>query len=309
MIKSYSIENRLIVEAPPEDAALRIFICENEEDRKRTDDELKLDRHDVDSALDPEEVPRIEFDEDWMYIIWKRPLNVTFDQRLRFDVASIGILMEAGRLSIITDSDDITFPQKVYRNVESTTDVLLWLLHSIIRHYMEHLKGIKQITTELQSKINKSMDNTYLLQMFALSESLTYYMNAIESNELVLTKLHVNAKKVGISDRQLDLLDDIRLDNQQCARQAEIYSAVLSGLMDARGSIINNNMTSLLRDLTLLNVIFLPLNLIAGIGGMSEFSMMTTGTDWRISYGFFVTGILTLGLLLWAVLTRLLRRR
>jgi magnesium transporter len=309
MIKSYSIENRLIVEAPPEDAAIRIFICENEEDRKRTDDELKLDRHDVDSALDPEEVSRIEFDEDWMYVIWKRPLNVTFDQRLRFDVASMGILMEQGRLSVIMDSDDISFPQKEYKNVESTTDVLLRLLLAIIRHYMDHLKGIKQITTELQGKINKSMDNTYLLQMFALSESLTYYMNAIESNEIVLTKLHVNARKAGMSERQQDLLDDIRLDNQQCARQAEIYSAVLSGLMDARGSIINNNMTTLLRDLTLLNVIFLPLNLIAGIGGMSEFSMMTNGMDWRYAYSLLVAGILALGLLMWALLVRLLKRR
>jgi magnesium transporter len=43
-------------------------------------------------------------------------------------------------------------------------------------------------------------------------------------------------------------------------------------------------MNNLLRKLTLINVVFLPLNLIASIGGMSEFSMMTAGTPWWVSY-------------------------
>ena len=187
--------------------------------------------------------------------------------------------------------------------------MLLRFLLATTRHYLEHLKGIKLITSELQAKINTSLDNKYLLQMFALSESLTYYMNAIEGNELVLTKLHVNQRRTKMSERQTDLLDDIRLDNQQCSRQAQIYSDVLSGLMDARGNIVNNNMTTLLRDLTLINIIFLPLNLIASIGGMSEYSMMTRAMDWRVSYAVFFVGMVALGWLTWMVLVRLLGKR
>jgi magnesium transporter len=47
---------------------------------------------------------------------------------------------------------------------------------------------------------------------------------------------------------------------------------------------MNNSMNNLLRKLTLINVVFLPLNLIASIGGMSEFSMMTAGAPWWVSY-------------------------
>ena len=119
------------------------------------------------------------------------------------------------------------------------------------------------------------MENRYLLQMFALSESLIYYQNAIEANGTVLVKLTARAERLASTKHQEDFLDHIVLENKQCARQAQIYSSVLSGLMDARGSIINNNMNVLLRNLTLINVVFLPLNLIAGIGGMSEFAMMT----------------------------------
>ena len=42
---------------------------------------------------------------------------------------------------------------------------------------------------------------------------------------------------------------------------------------------------------TLINVVFLPLNLIASIGGMSEFSMMTAGTPWWVSYPLFLAAM------------------
>jgi len=41
--------------------------------------------------------------------------------------------------------------------------------------------------------------------------------------------------------------------------------------------------------------VFVPINIIAGIGGMSEFSMMTAGIPWPISYGAFVLAMAALG--------------
>lgn len=55
---------------------------------------------------------------------------------------------------------------------------------------------------------------------------------------------------------------------------------------------MNNSTNQLLRKLTLINVVFLPLNLIASIGGMSEFSMMTAGTPWWIAYSLLLLAML-----------------
>jgi magnesium transporter len=115
--------------------------------------------------------------------------------------------------------------------------------------------------------------------------------------------------QLGLTPEQLQLLDDIIIENTQCARQTEIYSSVLSGLMDARGSIVNNNMNVLLKNLMLINVVFLPLGVLAGIGGMSEFSMMTSGFDWRISYSLFLAGLASLGIGLWYTLNRIVNRQ
>jgi magnesium transporter len=152
------------------------------------------------------------------------------------------------------------------------------------------------------------MENRYLLQMFALGESLVYYSDAIEGNGAVLTKLRNVASRLGMSESHIELLDDIILENKQASRQAYIYSSVLSGLMDARGTIVNNNMNVLLKNLTLINIVFLPLNLIAGIGGMSEWSVMTRSFDWRISYGLFTAGMVLIGWVTWIVMTRVIAR-
>jgi magnesium transporter len=86
---------------------------------------------------------------------------------------------------------------------------------------------------------------------------------------------------------------------------------IISSLMEMYASLINNRMTKAanntnitVRRLTFITTIFMPLTLLAGIGGMSEWSMMTGPENWQISYPLFlvamvVTGITSYYLLKW----------
>jgi len=131
--------------------------------------------------------------------------------------------------------------------------------------------------------------------MFNLTESLVYYVNAIGGNYTVLTRLRNHAQRLNFMEDTIEVLDDIMIDNNQCLRQGEIYSEVLSNLMDARGTLINNNMNILLKKLTIINVVFLPLNLIASIGGMSEYGMITKGIGWGLAYSLFFIAMALIG--------------
>jgi magnesium transporter len=79
-------------------------------------------------------------------------------------------------------------------------------------------------------------------------------------------------------------------------------------LMDATVGFININQNKRVSKLTTISVVFVPLNIIAGIGGMSEFSMMTQGISWPLAYGAFMLGM---GLIGWGtfVSLRYLERR
>ena len=303
----FQIKNNALIEGGPDQADVAVYTIPDNGEKQELLDTLGHDAHDLESALDPDEISRIEINPDDTYIIWKRPNNVSYEQHLKFEVSSVGLFIKGNRMTVILGDASPAFRGKEFQKIESTNNLLLKFFLQTIHHYLGHLKVIKQLTAEIQTKLNLSMENRYLIQMFVLSESLVYYLNAIEANSAVLAKLRASAPKISFTQEEMEMLDDIIIEHQQCERQTQIYSSVMAGLMDARGAIINNNMNVLLKNLTIINVVFLPLNLIAGIGGMSEFSMMTQGIDWKISYFLFVGMMAVFGWILWIRLARLNR--
>ena len=82
----------------------------------------------------------------------------------------------------------------------------------------------------------------------------------------------------------------------------EICRELIGSIMEIHLSMVNNQMTmvanrtnQIVRRLTLITTVFMPLTLLAGIGGMSEWSMMTGPDNWRIAYPAFLGGMLLLG--------------
>jgi magnesium transporter len=280
----------------------------DEQARALLKEQYRLDEYDLGSTLDSDEVPRLEGSDGRLLLIWKVPESATVSDTLELGVSTLGICLNREQLAFVRASGDVGFMDREFRSVRSARDVMLALLLRTVRHFVGHLRVIRQISGELEKKITVSMENKHLLQMFSLSESLVYYQDAIEGNAAVLSKLRGVAGQFGFDARQLELLDDIVLDNAQAARQASIFASVLSGLMDARGTVVNNNMNVLLKNLTLINVVFLPLNLIASIGGMSELSMMTRGLDWRLTYALFFLAMVILGLGTWLLMTKVIER-
>lgn len=87
-------------------------------------------------------------------------------------------------------------------------------------------------------------------------------------------------------------------DSQQILRDIESldgHTAFLfdkiNFLMDATVGFININQNKVVKQLTIVSVVFMPLNVLAGIGGMSEFSMMTKDMPWQLAYSAFTVGL------------------
>ncbi len=299
MIQRFALRDNSLVASESGESPVLVFVNPDAKEKEMLCSQFPLDEHTLLSALDPDEVPRLEIDDGFLSLIWKRPMNYSGQDNFYFNVASVGLFLLQNRLAVVLTEEvslTPTGPRKTQK-LESVMTVALAFLNETIHHYLEHLKVIEMISRELQRKINTSMENRHLIQMFNLSESLVYYANAINGNSAVLTRLRSHAEKAAFPQPIVELLDDLIIENNQCFKQAEIFSTVFSGLMDARGSLVNNNMNVMLKNLTIINVVFLPLNLLAGIGGMSEFSMMTTGVDWRISYGLFLVAMVLIGTL------------
>jgi len=61
--------------------------------------------------------------------------------------------------------------------------------------------------------------------------------------------------------------------------------------------------------LTLITTIFMPLTLLAGIGGMSEWTMMTGAENWKTAYPLMLAGMAVIGVLTYVFLKRLNERK
>lgn len=79
-------------------------------------------------------------------------------------------------------------------------------------------------------------------------------------------------------------------------------------LMDAVVGFININQNKVFKRLTVVSVIFMPLNLLAGIGGMSEFTAMTKALPLPVSYSFFSVLLVLVGWLTYLILRALENR-
>ncbi|HMN41265.1 MAG TPA: magnesium transporter CorA family protein [Phycisphaerales bacterium] len=314
MRQDFTIDQGRIVESigGGEDGPVRVYSAPTPAERAELMAWCDIDEHSLNSALDPEEVPRVEVDGDHAFIIWKRPDPASYRTAGMFEVSSVGIVLHRGRLAFVTAREPLSLGGggKRARPIRSLHDLALRELLEMMRHYVEHLRAIKAMAREVQTRLNMSIGNEHLLRMFSLGESLVYYVSAIEANGGALVRLRASAERLGFTAEDTELLDDVMIENTQCARQAAIYSQVLSGLMDARGNIINNNMNMLLKNLTVISVMMLPVGLLTGIGGMSEFTAFSAeaGVAWWVAYPLLLLGMGCIGLATWFVIHRWMER-
>jgi magnesium transporter len=165
--------------------------------------------------------------------------------------------------------DTQLFEGRQFTKVQSLHDIILKLMRRAIFHYEAHLRTINMISGELEHEVNTAMTNKHLLDLFTLEKSLVYYLNAINSNGKVIDRLRGNAAKIGFSAENLEFLDDMAIENNQCYELAEIYSHVLSSLMDARVSVVSNNLNLLMKTLTLVMIAIMVPTLVVSVFSMN----------------------------------------
>jgi magnesium transporter len=308
MIKKFKLDQGRVVESG-DDAESPILLCVDPSDaeRERLIHDYQIDPHNLASALDRDELPRVELDVNHLVVIFKHPRSYQAQDNFVFHINSVGLFLYKDRLIVLAPADMSIFTGRAYTKLQNLQMVFLRILSSCVSHFVSHLQVINDIAGELEPKLVKSMENRHLLQMFSIEKSLVYYVNAISANGRVIERLKTNARNAqtdGLTPEALEMIDDLAIENAQCLEQAQVYTNVFAGLMDARASIVNNNLNVLMKHLTVINVVFMPLNVLASIGGMSEYSMMTHGIPWPISYTVFLVALTVLGWLTYFFIRR-----
>jgi len=269
MLMQLYISGGKLVEDNGSEAAVQVYIAPDEAEKKHLVEQLKIDEHTLNSSLDPDELSRLEFEPDHLAMIIKRPKHYSAEDNFLFKVSSIGAFLFKDKLVVVVAEEAPLFEGKPFIKVQSVQDIMLKLIYRAIVHFVEHLKGINMMAASIEHQINMAMENKLLLNLFTLEKSLVYYLNAINSNAILIERLKNNAVKIGLTPENLEFLDDVIIENNQCREQAQIYSTVLAGLMDARVSIISNNLNVRMKTLTIVTILIMLPTLVVSIFSMN----------------------------------------
>jgi magnesium transporter len=95
----------------------------------------------------------------------------------------------------------------------------------------------------------------------------------------------------------------------------EVCREMIGTLMEIHLSLVNNELALLgnrtnhvVRRLTFITTVFMPLSFLAGVGGMSEWTMMTGPDNWRIAYPAFLGAMVIVGVVSYVILRWIERR-
>lgn len=223
--------------------------------------------------LDVDERARIEREEGNTLIVLRTPRREATEADIPFTTLPVGIILTQGLVITITLSEvDVVqeFLNGKVRNfsTENRTRFVLLLFLRTSLMFLRYLKEINRMTSAIENDLHKALRNVQLIRLLNAEKSLVFFITSLRSNALMLEKFNTSGcMKMDEDDR--DIFEEVVIENKQAIEMANIYTSILSGMMDAFASIISNNLNVIIKLLTTVTIILMIPTLVASIYGMN----------------------------------------
>ena len=229
-----------------------------------------LDAEVLNDILDTDEQARIEKDEDKVFLIVRIPI-FRKDREQPYSTIPLGIILFKDMiLTICLQENEILHDMitgKAKRFFLDNAKIFLLTVFSRVSfYYLRYLKEINRKCEQTEKQLLRAVKNKELIQLFTLEKSLVFFATSLKSNEFLFGRIQ---KSSVFSENETELLDDVITDNRQAIEMANIYSDILSGMMDAFASVISNNLNVVMKHLAVISLILMLPTLIASIYGMN----------------------------------------
>ena len=172
MLKQYGIVECRLTECAEAENNIRLYVNPDSEEKRTLTEHYKLDEHTLNSALDPNELARIETEPGHVAVILKLPKSYKPEDGLEFTVTSIGMFLFDDFLIIVMSEYNEIFDNRQFSSVTRIVEIMLKVINQSTQHFRSHLLVIDKVSEELADRISPSMENKALLQLFTLEKSL-----------------------------------------------------------------------------------------------------------------------------------------
>jgi magnesium transporter len=230
------------------------------------------------SVRDPDEVPKLEEEDKFQFILIQTPINPAHSEHGEYEVSPLGILYNRDYVITISSgqNDAINYLKLKLKNFENNKiintykkqQLILKLLLFTSKIYLRYLKVVYQRVMAARGEIEKRTHNQDILNLMEVSKSLAYFNRSLRSNLIVVEKL---AKRKLFKEREEDeeLLDDVLDETKQAIETVKIYDRITTDTANNFANIMSNHLNDRLKALTSITIILMLPTVVASIYGMN----------------------------------------
>ncbi|MBO4840986.1 MAG: magnesium transporter CorA family protein [Bacteroidaceae bacterium] len=246
--------------------------CPTQEDIDFLEKKLGIPDYYISDIADTDERARYDIDEGWVLIILRIPYVKEMKSRTPYTTIPLGIIMKGDVLITVCNFetnmmiDFVSYQQKRGLGFTDSVDMIFRLFLCSAVWYLKRLKQISLLIDKAKRNLDHNVNNADIIALSRLQDSLTYFVTSIRGNENLLSKLKF---KLPVDELDADMIEDVNIEMSQARETCNIYTNILDSTMDTYASIINNNVSSVMKVLTSISIILMFPTLIASLFGMN----------------------------------------
>lgn len=239
----------------------------------------------LEDILNTETRPKIEITDDYLFLVMKLMVFNVEQKILETEQVSF-ILGRTFLFSFSEKSDEIFNPVKERITSQLTkirkrgADYLLYaLMDIVIDHYFLALEKVEERIETLDDEVINNPDKSQIESIYGLRNLLLMIRRSIWPFREILNQLIKDDSDL-LDDNIEPYLRDLYDHTIHITESIEQQREVTNGLMEIYLSMMSNKMNEVMKVLTVIATIFIPLTFIVGIYGMNFPNMPEMSWPW-----------------------------
>lgn len=274
MVKYYNAEAGVVTELAGLEAGCWVAMMEpTEAELLDIERQTGVELDALKAALDDEERSRIEIEDNYSMVLVDIPTTEERHEKQSYQTMPLSIIMAKDvMITVCLENTPVLLPfingrvKNFYTRMK--TRFILQVLYRNASLFLSYLRSIDKKTEIVEKRLHSSTQNRELIQLLELEKSLVYFTTSLRSNEVVLEKL-LRSDNIKKYPEDTELLEDVIVENKQAIEMANIYSGILSGMMDAFASVISNNLNIVMKVLAVVTIVMAIPTMIFSAYGMN----------------------------------------
>ncbi|MDO5388878.1 MAG: magnesium transporter CorA family protein, partial [Clostridia bacterium] len=215
-----------------------------------TADRLNIDLKDLRSALDSDEVSRLEKEDNYTLLLIDIPTVILKNQRAIYTTIPLSVIYSRENIVTVCLEDTPVIKKLINdRNKICTykrTRLIYMILYNSAKLYMEYLIKINSIRNYIETKVSTKET---LTELYDLEKSLVYFKTSLKSNEIVLNRL-LKQPILKQYPEDEELLEDVLIEYKQALEMTQIYYEILDNTISKYSALMDYDLNNAMKLLT-----------------------------------------------------------